>query len=250
MTGFNAAFVNEAVKLLKRKKMIVAAILSMLAVLTGQIAVMLIKNDLGIRIAGGNEFSLLTLAMVAYTVLPLFATLVAIDMFNGEFSSDTMKLTLLRPVTRFGVFSAKVLNLAAFIFFNLMFVMIVSMLAGFLFHPASANSVGAGKVVLSYVTTFLPIFSFSLLAVLFSNVFRNGMVVLCLIMIMFIGFNVLDMMFTSYSSFFVTSMFDWYRLWISESIYVSKIVRQILIMLGWSLMLFTAGYDLFSRKDI
>ncbi|NOU94036.1 ABC transporter permease subunit [Paenibacillus sp. LMG 31456] len=250
MAGFNAAFINEAVKLLKKKKIIVAAILSILAVLIGQIAVTAIKHGLGLRVVGSTEFPIVVLSIFTYTILPLFATFVAIDMFNGEFSSNTMKITLLRPVSRFGVFSAKVLNIALFIFANLMFVMVLSLLAGFLFNPASASWMGIVRVFLSYTSTFFPVFVFALLVVLLSNIFQGGLAVFFLSIIVFISFNFLGIVFSSYSSFFITSMFDWYTLWISESINVFKIFRQVLIMSGCGIMLFTAGYYLFDSKDI
>jgi ABC-2 type transport system permease protein len=250
MEGFKAAFINESVKLLKKKKIIAAAILSILAVLIGQIAVTAIKHGLGLRVVGSTEFPIVVLSIFTYTILPLFATFVAIDMFNGEFSSNTMKITLLRPVSRFGVFSAKVLNIGLFIFANLMFVMVLSLLAGFIFNPASASLLGIVKVFLSYASTFLPVFVFALLVVLLSNVLQGGLAVFFLSVIIFIGFTFMGIMFSSYSSFFITSMFGWYSLWISETINVFKILRQVLIMSGCGIMLFTAGYYLFDSKDI
>ncbi len=158
--------------------MIAAAILSILAVVIGQIAVTAIKHGLGLRVVGSNEFPLVVLSMFTYTILPLFATFVAIDMFNGEFSSNTMKITLTRPVSRFGVFSAKVLNLALFIFANLLFVMILSLLAGLIFNPSSASLIGIVRVVLSYAATFFFLFFvFALLVVLLSNILRGGLAV-------------------------------------------------------------------------
>jgi ABC-2 type transport system permease protein len=250
MEGFKAAFINESVKLLKKKKMMAAAILSILAVLVGQIAVTTIKHGLGLRVVGSVEFPIVVLSFITYTLLPLFAIFVAIDMFNGESSSNTMKITLLRPVSRFGVFSAKVLNLALFIAGNLLFVMILSLLAGFIFNPSSASLAGILKVVLSYGLTFFPVFVFALIVVLLSNVIQGGLAVFFLAILVFIIFNSLGIVFSSYSSFFITSMFDWYTLWISESINVFKIFRQILIMSGCGMMLFTTGYYLFDRKDI
>jgi ABC-2 type transport system permease protein len=44
-------------------------------------------------------------------------------------------------------------------------------------------------------------------------------------------------------------MFDWYTLWISEPLNGFKIFRQTLILAGCGIMLFTAGYYLFDRKD-
>ncbi|MZQ82689.1 ABC transporter permease subunit [Paenibacillus sp. 5J-6] len=250
MEGFKAAFINESVKLLKKKKMMAAVILSILAVLVGQIAVTTIKHGLGLRVVGSVEFPIVVLSFITYTLLPLFAIFVAIDMFNGESSSNTMKITLLRPVSRFGVFSAKVLNLALFIAGNLLFVMILSLLAGFIFNPSSASVAGIMKVVLSYGLTFFPVFVFALIVVLLSNVIQGGLAVFFLAILVFIVFNSVGIVFSSYSSFFITSMFDWYTLWISESINVFKIFRQILIMSGCGMMLFTTGYYLFDRKDI
>ncbi|MCU6793248.1 ABC transporter permease [Paenibacillus sp. WQ 127069] len=250
MPGFKAAFLNEAVKLLKKKKIMAAAILSILAVLIGQIAVTAVKHGLGLRVVGSTEFPIVVLSIFTYTILPLFAIFVAIDMFNGEFSSNTMKITLARPVSRLGVYSAKVLNIALFILANLMFVMVLSLLVGFIFNPASASLLGVARVLLSYIATFFPVFVFALLVVLLSNILQGGLAVFFLSILIFIAFNFLGIFFSSYSSFFVTSMLDWYTLWISESFNIFKIFRQILILLGCGIMLFTAGYYLFDKKDI
>ncbi|WP_248929709.1 ABC transporter permease [Paenibacillus hamazuiensis] len=250
MPGFKAAFMNETVKLVKKKKIIVAAVLSILAVLIGQVAVTAIKHGFGLRVVGSTEFPLVVLSVFSYTILPLFAVFVAIDMFNGEFSSNTMKITLARPVSRLGVFSAKVLNIALFIAMNLFLVMVLSMLAGLIFNPSSVNAMGVVRVILSYAATFLPVFVFSLLVVLLSNILRGGLAVFFLSIIVFAGFNVLGVVYSNVSSFLITSMFDWYTLWISETINGFKIFRQLLIMVGCGMMLFTAGYYLFDRKEI
>lgn len=250
MAGFKAAFINETFKLLGKKKLIAAAVLSILAVVVGQIAVTAIQQGFGLRVAGSSEFSLVVLSVFTYTILPLFATFVAIDMFNGEFSSNTMKITLTRPVSRFGVFSAKVLNLALFIAANLLFVMMLSIAAGLLFNPSSAGFMGIVRIVLSYGATFFPVFVFSLLVVLLANLVRGGLAVFFLSILLFIGFNVLGIAFSNVSSFLITSMFDWYTLWISEAFNGFKVFRQLLIMTGCGMMLFTAGYYLFDRKDI
>lgn len=250
MAGFKAAFINETVKLLKKKKIMAAAILSILAVVIGQIAVTTIKHGLGLRVVGSIEFPIVVLSFITYTLLPLFAIFVAIDMFNGESSSNTLKITLLRPVSRFSIFSAKVLNLALFIAGNLLFVMLLSLIAGFIFNPSSASLAGIVKVILSYGLTFFPVFVFALIVVLLSNVIQGGLAVFFLSILLFIIFNSLGIVFSSYSSFFITSMFDWYTLWISESINGFKILREILIMSGCGMMLFTTGYYLFDNKDI
>lgn len=250
MAGFRAAFLNEMDKLLKKKKIFVAAILSIIAVIVGQISVTLINNGLGLRIAGSSEFPIVVLSIFTYTILPLFTAFVAIDMFSGEFSSNTMKITLSRPVSRLGVYSAKVLNVTLFILVNLLFVMILSSAAGLIFNVSSASFAGFVRVILAYISTFLPVFVFSLFIVLLCNVLRGGTAVFFLSVIVYIGFNFFGAVYSRYSSFFITSMFDWYTLWISSSPNIFKIFRQLLILCSCGIMFYTAGYYLFDRKDL
>jgi len=250
VAGFKAAFVNETVKLLKKKKLIAAAVLSVLGVLIGQAAVTAIQSGFGLRIAGSTEFPLLVLPVFTYTILPLFSTFVAIDMFNGEFNAGTMKLTLTRPVSRFGVFSAKVGNIAAFILLNLLFIMLVALIAGFIFNPSSTGLAGVLRVILAYVVTFVPIFVFSLLVVLLCNLIRSGLAVFFLSVLLFVGFIALGIIYSRISSFLFTSQLGWYTLWISDPVNISKLIRQTLLLTGFGIMLYTAGYYVFDRKDL
>ena len=125
------------------------------------------------RLAGSAEFPLIVLPFFVYTILPMFATFVAIDLFNGEYSAGTMKITLTRPVSRFSVFTAKVTSVALFILGSLMFVMLVSMLAGFIFNPVSAAFMGLVRAAAAYLVSFLPVFVFALLVILLSNLVRS-----------------------------------------------------------------------------
>lgn len=250
MPGFKAALINELYKIFKRKKLITAAVLSVLAVLIGQAAVTAVQAGFGVRMAGSAEFPLIVLPFFVYTILPMFATFVAIDLFNGEYSAGTMKITLTRPVSRFSVFTAKVTSVALFILGSLMFVMLVSMLAGFIFNPVSAAFMGLVRAAAAYLVSFLPVFVFALLVILLSNLVRSGVTVFFLSLFIFLGFIMMEFIFSKYASFFVTSQFTWYTLWISQSLNILKLLRQTLLMAGLGIMLFTAGYYLFDRRDL
>lgn len=250
MEGFRAAFLNEIDKLLKKKKIFAAALLSIVAVVIGQIAVTIINSSWGLRFAGSTEFPLVVLSVFSYTLLPLFSAFVVIDMFSGEFSSNTMKITLTRPVSRFDVFCAKATAVACFILANLIFVMILSLAAGAIFNPSSQGALGVVRVILSYLSMFWPVFTVSILVVVISNVIRSGVAAFFVSVLVFIGLIFLGIFFSRYSSFFVTSTFRWYQLWISDSMDLFKILRQFFIMLGCGIMFFTAGYYLFDKKDL
>ena len=250
MDGLRAAFAAETFKLWKKKKIIAAAILSILAVLVGQLAVAVVNASLGLRVVGSGEFPLIVLSFCGYTVFPLFVIFAAADMFNGEVSAHTMKLALTRPVSRFGVFSAKVGALAVFIAANLLFVLALSLAAGIAFNPSSLGFGGLIRVAVAYAVTFFPVFVFGLLVVLLANLVRGGLAVFFLSILLFVGFHAAGLFFSRFESFLVTSMFDWYRHWIAESVNLAKILRQALILLGCGMMLFAAGFWLFDRKEL
>lgn len=48
----------------------------------------------------------------------------------------------------------------------------------------------------------------------------------------------------------MTTQLDWYNLFLIKSLPVGKILRQFLIMLGSGIMLFTAGFYLFDKKEL
>lgn len=250
MEGFRASFVNEIEKLVKRKKAVVVVILSLLVIILGQLMVVGIRSGFGLRMTSSSEFPLLVLTVLANTVLPLFGGLVVIDMFTGEFSHNTMKLLLTRPVARFKLYSAKIAAAAFFVLANLLLVMVLSIITGLLFNNSPLTAAGFGKILLSYFITLLPVMVLVLLVTVLANLFRSGTGVFFISIFLYLVMKALGYIFSRYSSLFVTSMLDWYNLWIADSIPFMKVLRLFLIMLGGAVMAFTAGYYLFDRKEL
>jgi ABC-2 type transport system permease protein len=61
---------------------------------------------------------------------------------------------------------------------------------------------------------------------------------------------VMGKIFSPYSSLFITSMLDWHIHWVSDTMLITKITREFLIMLGYGIMFFTGGYYLFDKRDL
>lgn len=250
MGTFKTAFINEIEKMYKKKKALVVVIISLLVIVIGQLMVIGIKNGFGIMPFSGTVFPVTVLSMFVNTILPLFTALVAIDIFSGEFSQNTMKIAMLRPVTRLKLFSAKIAAIAFFVLANLIFVLILSLLTGLVFKSASASFTGVIMVLWSYVVTLFPVMALALVIVFLSNLLKNGTAVFFLSVIVFIVFKGLGIAFPRYSSFFITSMLDWYDLWSIYPLPVFQILREFLIIAGYAIMFFTAGYYLFDKKDM
>ena len=249
MAVFQAALVNEIEKLYKKKKALVAVLLSLAIIVMGQLIMVGVRSGFGLRGVGSVEFPMLVLSVVVNTILPLFTALVAIDSFSGEFSQNIMRITLTRPVSRFKIFAAKVTAIALFILANLLLLLIFSVLAGFLFNANSATFGAFARIVLAYFVSLFPMLVLALGIVLLANIFKSGTSVFFLSILAFIIFKVLGLAFSQYSSLLITTQLDWYNLWMANSLPLGKIMRQFLIMLGYAMMLYTAGFYLFDKKE-
>lgn len=249
MVEFKAALINETEKLYKKKKVLVAVILSVITIVIGQLAVIALRSNLGLRGTSSMEFPILVLSVAVYSVLPLFTALVTIDSFCGEFSHNTMKIAITRPISRLKFFTAKLAAITIFIFSNLLLIMVFSIITGALFNANSLTLGGIIKIIVSYAVTLIPMIIFALVIILLANIFKSGAGVFFLSILVFLIFKALGILFMRYSNLLFTSMFDWYNLWIMDTIPASKILREFMMMLSYGIILFTTSFYLFDKKD-
>ena len=249
MVEFKAALINEVEKLYKRKKILVAVIISLIFIIVGQLSMVVLRAGFGVRGVSSMEFPILVLSVVVNTILPLFTALVTIESFSGEFSQNTMKITLTRPVSRLKFFAAKLTAIMVFIAANLLFVMLFSILAGCLFNTNSFTLAGIMKILVSYSVTLVPMVALSIIIAFFTNIISSGIGVFFLSIFTFVLFKGLGVVFYRYSGMFLTSMLDWYTLFTMDTIPGFKILLQFMMMLSYGIMFFTAGYYIFDKKE-
>lgn len=250
MVGFKAAFANEVEKLYRRKKALVIVILSLVMIVFGQLAIAGLRSGLGLRGVSSTEFPILVLSVLVNTLLPLFTALFAADLFTGEFSHNTMKLSITRPVSRLTLYCAKVSAIGVFILANLLIVMVLATVSGFLFNSASATISGIGKILMSYLVSLVPVMVLALGIIILANLFRSGTAVFFLSILLFLLCKGVGFVFTQYSSLFITSILGWYALWIADPMPFWKILRLSGILMAYGIMFFTAGFYLFDKRDL
>lgn len=249
MAVFRAALCNEIEKLYRKKKVMAAVIISFAVIIIGQILVVGMRTGFGIRGVGSAEFPLLVLSLMINTILPLFTALVAIDCFSSEFSGNTIRITLTRPVSRLKIFTAKVSAITVFIVGNLVILLVLSSLAGFLFNFNSATISGFFKVVLAYLVSLVPLMVLALAVVTLTNIFKSGTTVFFAAILGYIILKAAGIFFPQFSVLLLTSYLNWFNLWLASIFPLSKIISQLIIMLGYAIMFFTAGYYLFDKKE-
>jgi len=250
MGGFKTTVINEIEKMYKKKKMTVILIISVAVIAIGKL-ISVGMSTVGVGVfKESTVFPISVLSVLANTLLPLFTTLVAIDLFSGEFSHNTIKITLTRPVSRFKLFSAKITAIAFFVLLNLLAVMILSTIVGFICNFSSITFIGIIRIIISYIVTLIPIMILALAVVFLSNILKSGSAVFFLSIMLYIISYAMGKIFSQYSILLITSMLDWHVHWVSDIMLVTKILREFLTMLGYGIIFFTAGFYLFDKKDL
>ncbi|WP_333888249.1 ABC transporter permease [Clostridium sp.] len=249
MTRIKATLINELEKLYKNKKVLIVAILSIIFIIIGQVFILLVRNNFGLKGVSSTEFPLLVLSIFINTLLPLFIALITIDSFSGESSHNTMKICLTKPISRLKLFTIKINAIIIVIFITLMIIMFFSIISGVIFNSNSFTLENIGKIIISYVVTLIPMIILCLMIVLFTNILKSGIVVFFLSVLVFILFKVLAIFFPIYSGILFTSIMGWHTLWLMDNIPVMKILRNFIMMLSYIIILFTTAYYMFDKRD-
>jgi len=250
MEELKGASFNEIERLFKKKKAYVTAIISILSIIIGQLVVIGFRIGTGSRAADRAEFPLLVLSIYINTILPLFTTLVAIDMFTGEFTQNTIKIALLRPISRLKLYLSKISAITFFVFINLFLVMSMSTLAGMFFNPGTMSVKELLRILLAYTVSILPILTLVLIIVFLANLFKNGVVAFLVSIILYVAMKALEIYNISYKIIFITSTLGWYSHWTGNEIPIDVLIKEFLIMFACSLMAFSAGFYLFDKKEL
>lgn len=249
MAVFKAALINELEKLYKKKKALAAIIFSLAVIILGQLAIWGVRCGFGIRGAGGGDFPILVLSVVVKTVLPLFIALAAIDSFSSEFSHNIIRVTLTRPVSRFKIFSAKVVAVAIFILLTLLSIYLFSVLIGLLFNYHSLTMASLARSFLAYMVSFLPLLVLVLGVIFFAHLLKSGTAVFFAAVLLFLASELLALVFPQYAGLFITSHLGWSNLWLAHTLPLAAVLRKLFMMLGYGIMLFVGSFYLFERKE-
>ena len=247
MNNFMAAYIDELIKMSKKKKITAALILSISVIVVAAVLICTLSSFMGMNLTGRSEFSLTVLPVMVNAVIPLFIVFAAIDMFCSEYSAGTIKITLLNPVSRVKIYTAKLASLMTFAAAMLVFSMVASFIVGVLIRH---TDFAVFKILASYAVSLFPLLVIAALASLIANITKGSGSSFMLCLIVYIAVKVFELLNPQLASFFFTSGMSIYVLLNAPLISFAKLMRMILIDLGFAVMLFAAGYALFENKEI
>ena len=218
------------------------------------------------NLLNGYFISYLILNAIAVHI-PFLITLVAGDLLAGEATAGTYRIILTRPITRLKFVTAKFLAGAIYSSLLILFLAIVSLVAGMIiFGPGELIVMSNEGITLfaknDIIWRFLLAYSYAALgmtvvcsvAFLFSSLVENaiGPIIstMTVIIVFLIISNINIEFFQAVKPYlFTTYILDW-KEFFESTINITEISKAVAILFGHIVVLFTLTAYLFKRKDI
>lgn len=251
MHSIYANTLNELQKIFLKRKTIAFLVITGLIPVGGAASFLIFQNKLGIFAVNSAGFPVLMLELFSTLLLPLFIFSTAAEQFSGELGEKTLKLTLMRPVTRFNVFAAKILSITVFIIINLGLIFLISTLAGLLLGGAGSNVLpDVLQGLTAYVTAIVPMVFLCIAAVFIAQFFKSSSGALTTCVFVYLAAKLvpfLSPVFAKVNPFYYT---DWYMMWLGSTVGAGRLLNTFLLMLSYSLIFFGLGYYFFDKKEL
>lgn len=249
MDGIAAGFKNELQLMIYRRKTIFFFLLSVFIPFL-LIALFHVLHPVIGLIAVSASYPVQMLGIYTLFLIPLFMFLEIADLFPQEVSSRTMKLALLRPITRLAVYTSKFLALGAAIGTLLLLLGMVSALCIILFGTPGAGGVNNFVLLKAYVAAFLSMWSLAALFVLLAQFFRSAAGFLVFSILLYSGAKAIPYIINGFSAFSIASYTGWYTLWLSHSVSIGRLAASSLFLLSSLVMFLAIGYFFFEKIEV
>ncbi|WP_025691280.1 ABC transporter permease [Paenibacillus zanthoxyli] len=249
MDGLRAGLKNELLLMIYRKKTMFFFLVSVLIPVLFILLFHALHPILG-RIAVSPSYPVQMLEIYTVFLIPLFMFVEIADLFPQEISSRTLKLALLRPITRLGAYLAKFLALGVAIGILLLLLGTVSTLCNILFGIPGTGNLDIFGLLKAYAAAFLSMLSLAALFIFIAQFFRSAGGFLVFSILLYTGAKAVPYFINGFSFFSITSYTDWYSLWLSHTVSTGRLVTTSLFLLSSLLMFLTIGYILFDRKEV
>lgn len=247
MHSLKAGIINELYLLLYRRKTIFFLLASAILPILFAVSLHSLQPFLGL-VAVSRSFPIDMLGLYTMLWIPLFIFLTAADQFPNEVTTRTLKLALLRPITRFQVFLAKmaalVIGIAA-----LLTILGTVTVASSLF-VGDAGSFQWTDVFKTYFASFISMTALSAMFVFVSQFFNSASGSFAFSIVLYAAAKLAPFFVPSVSAFTPVAYTDWHLLWLNPVVSSGRLITTSLFLGSSCILFFTLGYFIFNRKEV
>lgn len=237
---------SELQKLMIKKKYLVITILGAVVCLLRLGGNLLIAKVSGGEVVIKSNLVFGMLGFVTDILVPLVVFMAVTDLFASEAQEDTLKASLMRPLTRFKVMTSK--SLAVFILGCV--VMLIMFAVCFVIQFVSGNSLAdVPQTVAAYVIDMVPVFALVAMAVLINMIAKGPNLSMLLCIVVYIFFKYLNLYVSPIGQMVFTAYSQWHKIWIGSLLPFGALMSKVGILFGSILILYTVSYIIFDGKD-
>lgn len=250
MRKYIACFQNETQKLFSRKKYIVFLVLEALicaiSILSGKLVSNLISQNGGpsFTLSIGNTATSMMGLFVSWMV-PLIMMMAVCDLFSTEFGDETIKASLMRPISRFKIYIAKI---TAILFLGIVNFAVICLAASGMELLIYGSVSSFGYALTAYALDLIPLLIVILMAVFINHLCKSTTMAMFLSILLFIGLNVLGIFWSHISGLLFTGYMQWHKIWLGTTLPFSALFPKIALLLGYGMVFFGGGYYLFLKR--
>lgn len=247
MRAFIACYLGELKKLRLKKKYTVLTIISALLCIMLALISALIGKAANIQ-SGSLTASLPMTVMSIFTqlVMPLVSAMAVCDLFATEYHDLSIKAQLMRPVTRFKIYTVKLC--AVFTVCTLIFLSVytVSAISDFAF---TQNNGGLLYSFGAYILNLIPLIPVILMAALINQFAKGSTSAMFLCIIIYILMKVAGILVPILDSLLFTGYLEWHKLWLGTTLPFGALTSKCILLLGYAITFFSGGYFLFLKRE-
>lgn len=242
--------INELQKIFFKKKNLLFWIVLVAFSVGVPISLTFFQQEMGISAIHEAYYPVFILNTFSTSILPLLLFMTVTDIFVGEIEDKTLKITLLRPISRFKVFLSKHLAIIIYILFHLLTVFLLSFITSMLLNNENLLA-GFANGLKSYMLAIIPAIGISIFTGFIAQFFKNGSGALTTSIFIYLALQVFPILFPSLSKILFTSYMDWHLLWLANYGFgSSQLLIIFMLLLSYIIIFAVAGFYLFDRKNI
>ena len=249
MNVLKANIINELQKLFLKRKILVLFILVAAACFIPAFFITSIQTRLVYLSLSSMSFPLMVLSVFTNVFLPLFIFMAAAELFAGEVGSKSLKLVLLRPISRFKVFASKNIALSVYIIINLLVVFVVSILSCIVLNEVAILQ-NISHITFAYFIDIIPAIILAVFSTFLVQFFRTSSASLIACVLLYMVIRILSLFISSINNALFTSYLNWYSIWHISGAGSLRSINLLFMLLAYGIIFFTLGYYLFDKKEV
>lgn len=238
----------EFTKLISRKKNRVLIVLIIIASFTASV---FSSGGMAVQIAGMNfnfyNGAFLILSVLNSIVLPMIVFTMSADIIAHEFSDQTIKAGLLRPINKTTLFLSK---WTAIVLFGVCCLGVSFVFGGLI--SVILRQIDFFSALISYIVSILPMCAFAAMSALISTAISSPAMSMFISIVVYLLLNGTGLISSFLGVIFFTAHINWYKMFLGSisTLPLTNIINIAVMMTAYTALFLIVGSIAFSNKKV